>query len=154
MTDTPDALDLDLLAQSYVLGDLDDVATAAFEQRLADDQTAREAVERAVAWIEAVSSESSANAPTGRVFHLRKVLAYAAGVAITTALTTVIAIELTKEHPSKTRGADDEAVIASWIEFGELADEDSFHDVEGDLDLESDTDTPSWMFSAWEERNR
>ena len=59
-------VDLDLLAQSYVLGEMDAEESARFEERLSEEQPAREAVERAVALMEALVEPTpvAASGPT------------------------------------------------------------------------------------------
>lgn len=154
--------DLDLLAQSYVLGELDESEIERFEARLADDQKAREAVARAALWIEAVAPAGAAgpelpatgvaatSTATVIAFPTRAIVAIAAVVVVATTLVFVLARgDDTAEH------VDDDKLIASWIAFGDSMDHDDADVLDDDdFDLETDADTPSWMISAMEERNR
>ena len=61
--------DLDLLAFRYIAGELTPAESEAFEQRLADDQAAREAVARAVDLAQAVASVPADIVPLSTTHH-------------------------------------------------------------------------------------
>ncbi|MCA8943843.1 MAG: hypothetical protein KDB80_14870, partial [Planctomycetes bacterium] len=83
-------------------------------------------------------------------FRRRASLAIAAVVAIAATLWFVRA-----RNQGTTDHIDDDKLIASWIELGDSSDAIDVDSLEiDDLDLETESDMPSWMISAMEERNR
>ena len=158
--------DLDLIAQQYVLGELDAQANQRFEDQLADDQLAREAVERAVLWIENAQTldRTADTAPPAN--HPTLAWRSLAVMAIAAAAIVAILIGFRSMDPAQTsQSPDPEVLISSWIEFGQedvalVATDDvteadfEFYGDSLDPDSGDDLDTPNWMLAAFEEEGR
>jgi hypothetical protein len=136
--------DLDLLAQSYVLGELDNDETARFERMLADDQGAREAVTRAVGLADALADGRPATTVRPRrwpyVAAAAALLLAAAGVVITLG--------------SRRTSSEATELIECWIAF-DRGDQE-LRELEDPLEEETldDALTPGWLVTALEERDR
>lgn len=168
--------DLDLLAVRYVTGELAAAETTAFEARLADDQAARDAVEFAVRI--AVVSADDAVAPemsAAAVSPVRswRLLAAAAILLVFATIAYAVSAWSTSttgavEGGSAVAGTDgnagqaaaeeseDQVLIASWMAFGELADQEAddvdqgealeeFSELVGILDV---VEPPDWMMQG------
>jgi hypothetical protein len=132
-----DASDLDWLALQYVSGEMNEVESAEFEERLADDQAAREAVASAVELVQTVSAaEHLVELPivttaARQASWWRSVawLAIAGGVAASIALVAMLGSmphddgdNSTAElaAPSTMKAAD-QTLAAAWVETFEDA---------------------------------
>ncbi len=167
--------DLDLLAVRYVTGELDAAASDRFESRLAEDQTAREAVEFAVTVAtltvrQARASRRDVPPPVHRWWTGARIAA-AAAVLLVTGLGYLLWGPAGAGSPGAARGsspaqnaqaeasaAEHEAqdLIASWVAFGD-PDEGLLADLGGDpraageasaIDLEGEGDVVPLAIAA------
>ena len=168
--------DLDLLAVRYVTGELAAAEIVAFEARLADDQVARDAVEFAVR-IAVVSADDVAapemSVAGGSPVRSWRMLAAAAVLLIGATIAYYFspwsadtqdatgsgsAVAGTQGVPGQAfaEESEDQVLIASWMAFGELADE-AADDEERDEALEERSEVagvfdvvepPDWMMQG------
>jgi ferric-dicitrate binding protein FerR (iron transport regulator) len=139
--------DLDWLAFRYISNEMTQAEADRFEQRLGEDQLAREAVARAVAWTEAVASVPHKGSPTPQAISMPRMRWFAVAAAGLAASVMVFhsvrnSLDLKTlarsfaEHmgPDTFRVADTELI----------ADSDDSTSSEDD----SDVSVPSWMIEA------
>lgn len=149
--------DLDLHALAYINAELDEAQVQEFEARLAHDQEAREAVERAVLLGSAVvrDLDRSGTVPSGKVISSSRRFGWRP-VALAGAAMLIAAVGISvflNRGPSVSEremvATDAEALIASWVELGNLDElaEIGFDEDEADEDLE----VPGWLMQAVEE---
>lgn len=151
--------DVDLLAFRYIAGEMTAADAELFEQRLADDQAAREAVARAVDMAQAVASVPADTIPLPAFRHseltthqprasrrLRPARWIAAAAAVVLA---VLGLQFFK-------GPSDQTTLAKvWVNLwlGQDALETSNLDLIADseesvIDDDSDLTVPGWMMEA------
>ena len=147
-------VDLDLLAQAYVLGELDLKQSCEFEAQLAESQPAREAVAHAVLWVDAIATqrETTTIAPTTphRFAFSKWGLAAAAAIALALGLQFVFV-----ENGADTTGSnasDPRLLIASWLDL-EAFDDDTArafdaHELTDNGEPNDPLRAPNWMLSA------
>lgn len=169
--------ELDWLAFQYIADELDESKRAAFEEQLAEDQRAREAVARSVELTQAMSTAARVHqcrASIEQKVDLWRHVGWTAG-AIAGCLAFVLAYQLIRgrivEPPSIANGngvaessvSTSEQLAFAWIEtMNELTQPES-HDLVVPLDSEYDTfglvetnvddeddgpAPPDWMFAA------
>jgi ferric-dicitrate binding protein FerR (iron transport regulator) len=166
--------ELDWLAFQYVAGELTADEEEQFERRLAEDQTAREAVERAVELKEAIQLASASWVParrTQRRLAVRRSLAWAGALAASLLLaigllrTISTTPHVVNPPPDRNLPEEDsrasEAVARTWVELRRspapealaadtpppeplVASEFGVEDV-----TETDVSVPQWMLTAF-----
>src|SRR5262245_38899044 len=105
MTLSEERDDLDLSAFRYVAGEMTPVEAAAFEGRLADDQTARDAVSRAVGLSQLMASAAPAADPAAPVRKSAAVWMQPLGWMAIGAAAAVLAVNLFSRPAANPAGA-------------------------------------------------
>lgn len=154
--DTPADDETDWLALRYLLGELSTSDAAAFEDRLGEDQTAREAVARASRLVTVLAEAPrpvEPLAPSRRT--PRRVAAIfatiAAGIAAVIAWRS-IADAPRPVAPLATSDVDPARLVVLWSDAAESAtDEAGSDDVDDSGDAETALVPPDWLLAAVEQ---
>jgi ferric-dicitrate binding protein FerR (iron transport regulator) len=139
--------DLEWQAYLYVSGEMSPPAVLQFEERLADDQAAREAVAQAVElWTLLAANPQSAIPTTVTRSHRSAILA-----ALTTVAALVIVFfSVNRRQPPTQDGEPASELVSLWTETDEAAEDDvdaMAADAPGEAD---DLTVPGWMIAALE----
>jgi hypothetical protein len=154
--------DLDLLAFRYIAGELTPAESEPFEQRLADDQAAREAVARAVDLAQAVASAPADTVPLPTTHHspltthtaaahrrLRPVRWIAAAAAVVLGL---LGIQFFKGPSDQTTLAKVWASLRLGQDVQDVVETPNLDLIaeseESAIDDEDDLTVPGWMMEA------
>jgi hypothetical protein len=156
--------DLNWTAYRYVSGEMADGELAAFEQQLADDQQARDAVVNAVKLMDAVAvAESKLDAPMiPSLRYMTWLQRFETHVAMAAAL--LIAVVFWMSRPAEKNvarldstdpaaaSADDvrSDVLSVWSDLNSTTDRDDDNaiDVESVAADDAELDVPGWMIAA------
>jgi anti-sigma-K factor RskA len=150
---TPDERELDFLAFQYVSNELSDAERIAFEERLLDDQAAREAVARGVELTLAVlvATRERLRASSGRRGWWSVALA---ATALACLIALSLSIEKAKQRPTTPPGASAALAIAwsetrsEWPTSAVAALDDDTRDALDECWRERDFALPTWMLAA------
>jgi hypothetical protein len=170
--------DLHWLAFRYVAGEMTAAEEEHFEQRLADEQGLREAVEQAVELNEAIRLVHAEPVPISsrrNRFLLRRPAIWAAGLAASLFLAfgLIWSVYHTSQRPgvsgngnefSNASSATDSEVARAWVELRDRADNEASQPaqpevvVESELEMEDVMETevrvPPWMLAAFSEQDK
>lgn len=154
-----DSASLSWLAFQYVNEELSPLEAEAFEERLACDQAAREAVAEAVLLCQAVAAGEKVELPAQRRTWLWPASWAAVGAAACLAVSMLIPPDSREpdQHAAQTSAADaasaDLALI--WAQSGVLDEMSLMEPVDEDLglvggvrELDPSVDVPAWMLEA------
>lgn len=144
--------ELDWLAFRYISGELSLAETADFEQLLADDQPARDAVVRAVQLSEVIAATHSPAQPLSigllpavRNSWKQHLAWFSSGVAA--CLLVALALNFTRPAPARPSAAAD--LADAWLNRATDLTESPSDSGVSDLDADFATsDAPSWMVEA------
>lgn len=147
----------DWLAVRYVLGELPADAAAAFEDRLAEDQPAREAVARAARLVETLASvPQPADASVAiRRTSPRRIAAIAATVAAAVVFGVFLRRNADDAGPRNPQFATKEVDPARLVVLWSLASEATAGDTDAEAFEDADPDAallpPDWLLAAVEQ---
>ena len=139
----------------YVTGELDEAATLAFEERLLDDQEARDAVTRSVELIQVVRQTPPAAQPRRR--H-RRTLALTALLALAAATVVAVGLWFRPTTSDGSRDQNSSSIALAWSDVREgaghplvdagLTDGVEASGSEVEVEIAAPASPPSWMLSA------
>jgi anti-sigma factor RsiW len=149
----------DWQAACYLLGELSTAETAAFEQALADDQSAREALARAVAVIEGLRTAEVAGRVVPAVVAARRWRTISLRLAVVLAASMLLAVVIQYESSLTSSAPKDKDLLAeAWLatsrataalEPSTVTDAGEIWDAEAPLwEDTAATSAPAWMLVA------
>lgn len=147
----------DWLAVRYVLGELPAAEVAAFEERLASEQPAREAVARAARLVETLAATPwpAEKAVPVRRTSLRRVATIAATIAAAVVLGVFFRNGVDNAGPQGLRLATDDVdparLVVLWSEAAEPTAGDGEAETFDDADSDADLLPPDWLLAAVEQ---
>jgi len=145
----PHAADRDVEWQAYlyVSGEMSPPAVLQFEERLADDQAAREAVARAVElWTLLAANPQLIVPATVSRSHRSAVVAALATVAAL----VIVFFSLNRRQPPTLEGEPASDLVSLWAESDEAIEDDADRMVADVPDGADDLTVPGWMIAALE----
>jgi anti-sigma-K factor RskA len=149
---------LDWLAFCYVADELEPDQRASFENRLLDDQDAREAVAQAVWQTQCLNKAIEASRPAGRVSlapvnHLKKQFRWLVPVSTLATVAAVLAIVVFGSRQSAPPQLSSDELAEIWVNTLVSLDNDELEDiVSADFEsIEMDDDNDAWLVAVVDE---